>query len=252
MHVFATTPTVAFAKRKVSLRKYIPGKQNEQVCQPMKSGTAPHSGHFPLGQLLVANGQITLEQLEDALHRQAQSGRRLGDELVRAGHASKKQIDEGLLLQRKFIAYALAVSAGLAPLAPTNAMASPAAAMAVSAMVVANAKLRIEHQETQLTITAADVARGYVHVAGASRFSVQTNSRAGYSLQFSPIGSLFASVQVDGLSNPVRLGPDGGAIVQRGTVMAELSHELSFRFLLRADAQPGTYGWPLQMSVRAL
>lgn len=201
---------------------------------------------------MLANGAITRAQLEDALQRQAHSGRRLGVELVTAGHASRQQIDEGLRRQRKIIAYALAVSAGLAPLAPSIAMAKPTAVMAVTVMVIANTQLRTEHQETQLTITAADISRGYVDVAGASRFGVRTNSHAGYSIQFSPIGSLFASVQVGGLSNPVRLGPDGGSIVQRGTVTAELSHELSFRFVLRADALPGIYSWPLHMSVRAL
>ena len=218
----------------------------------MKAGTAPPNGHFALGHILVANGEITPAQLEEALHRQAHSGKRLGEELVCAGHASKKQIDEGLQLQRKIIAYALALSTGLVPLAPTVAMANPTAAVAVSAVVIANVKLRAVHQETQLTITAADVVRGYVDVASGSRFAVQTNSRTGYSMQFSPVGSLFASVQVDGLNHPVRFGPEGGTVVQRRTVAPDQAHDLSFRFVLQSDAQPGTYRWPLQMSVRAL
>ena len=220
--------------------------------QRRQSGIAPPSGKFTLGNILLANGDITRVQLKDALHRQTHSGRRLGAELITAGHASKKQIDDGLLLQRKIIAYALAVSVGLAPLAPTDAAAKPVAAMGVSATVIANAKLKTEHQETQLRITEADLARGYVEVAVASRFAVQTNSRSGYVMEFLPVGNLFTWVQVGGLANAARLGSEGGTIVQRGPLSPGLIHELSFRFVLQADAQTGTYPWPLHMSVRAL
>ncbi len=207
---------------------------------------------FTLGNILVAHGDITRLQLTEALSRQSHSGRPLGAELIKAGHASKKQIDDGLKQQRSIVAYALAVSAGLAPFVPTAVHPKPVATVAVSATVIARAKLHTAHQESHLRVTALDVARGYVDVAGASRFSVQTNSRSGYSLEFFPLGDIFATVWVGGLADAVQLASEGGTIVQRDPVAPLPMHELSFRFILRADALAGTYPWPLHMTVRAL
>jgi hypothetical protein len=233
------------------------GRERDVVVefQRREADALPDSGKHALGNILVANGQITRAQLEDALRRQTETGRRLGDELIKAGHANKLQVEGGLTLQRTFIACAVAVTVGLAPmavLAPSAQAAQKSAAMAVSVTVVTNAKMLTSFQAEQVSVTAADVARGYVEIAAASRFSVVTNSRSGYRLVFHPVGNLFESVQVGGLGNVVQLGPDGGAIVQRGPLPRNLEHELSFRFSLNPQTLPGNYPWPLQLSVRAL
>jgi hypothetical protein len=159
------------------------------------------------------------------------------------------------LLQKKLIAYALVLATALAPLTPIMPSAHAAkssAAMPVSVMVVASAKLRTSYQAKQIEISAADVARGQVEVPAASRFSVTTNRGSAYLMQFHPVGNIFESVHVDGLGNTVQLGADGGAIVQRGPQTQNQTHELSFRFNLHPDTTPGTYPWPLLLSVRAL
>jgi hypothetical protein len=71
-------------------------------------------------------------------------------------------------------------------------------------------------------------------------------------MEFYPVGEIFDSVQIGGLGSPVHIGADGGAILQRGQLLANFTHELSFRFMLRQDVVPGNYPWPLQLSVRAL
>ena len=210
------------------------------------------AGEFALGRILVANGQITRSQLATALRRQAATGRRLGEELITSGHASRSQVEHGLFVQRRLLAYALAVTVGLAPLAPRAEAAQRSAALAVSVTVIATAKLRTDYQTTQLHITAADIARGYIEVPAAWRFSVLTNSRSGYLMEFHPLAQFFDSVQVDGLGNVVQLGAEGGAIVQRGPLPPHRTHELSFRFGLRPDLRPGSYPWPLQLAVLAL
>jgi hypothetical protein len=214
----------------------------------------PKSRKVQLGTILVATGQITQAQLEDALRGQTASGRRLGDELVAGGQASTGQIERGLLLQRKPVAGALVVATLIAPLAltPITVQAGQSAVMQVSAVVIANIKVRTERQVAQLKITDADLARGYVDVPAASRFVVSTNSRTGYRMEFYPIGDLFESVQIEGLDNPARLGADGGTIVQRGAPHLNTTHELNYRFTLRAGVQPGNYQWPLLLSVRVL
>lgn len=207
-----------------------------------------------LGAILVETGQITRAQLKYALRRQAATGRRLGAELIEACQINKGQIEDGLLLQRKLVADALIMATMLAPLASTvpSAEAGQSASMQVSAAVIANTKVRTDYQAAQLKITGADVTRGYIDAPAASRFLVSTNSRSGYLMEFHPVGNLFESVQIEGLGNAVRLGADGGTIVQRAPLLPNMTHELSYRFILRPDAPSGSYQWPLLLSVRPL
>lgn len=216
---------------------------------------APSPNRFFLGNILVASGKITQIQLESALLSQNASGRRLGEELIFAGHLSQGQVEVGLRLQKKFIAYALVLTTGLTSVFPVMSLAQAAqssAAMQVSVRVVASAKLQTSYQAKQIEISAADVARGRVEAPAASRFSVLTHKGAAYSIQLDPVGHVFESVHVDGLGNAVQLGANGGAIVQRGPQATNLTHELSFRFILHPDTLPGTYPWPLLLSVRGL
>ena len=218
-------------------------------------GNAQPSVKLALGNILVASGQITREQLQTALAGQAGSGLRLGEELIAAGHAARVQVEAGLLLQKRLLGYALGLTVGLAPLVaalPGAQAAQGSAVLAVSARVIANARLQTHFQAMQLQVSAADRALGQVEVAAASRFSVTSNSRDGYRLEFHPVGDWFESVQVDGLGSTVTLGAEGGAIVQRGALPGERLHELSFRFKLRPGTEPAVYRWPLQLSVRAL
>jgi hypothetical protein len=216
---------------------------------------APDSKELALGNILVASGKITRKQLDGALQSQIASGLQLGEELIGAGHASRGQVEGGLLLQKKFIAYALVLATGLSPLSPivpSAVAAESSASIAVTVMVVANAKLNTIYQANQIEISAADIALGQVDVSAASRFSVTTNKGAGYLMQFHPVGEVFESVYVEGLGNTVHLGADGGAIVQRVHQTSNQMHELSFRFILNENTKPGIYPWPLSLSVRPL
>jgi hypothetical protein len=222
--------------------------------QRERVGALPVAGRLLLGDILVATGKITADQLAQALLRQVSTGRLLGDELIHVGHASRAHVDAALLLQRRLVRIALVAAAMLVPFvtAVPIAKAGQSASMQVSASVIVNAKLRSDHQAAQFAITEADVTRGYVDVPAASRFLVSTNSRAGYLLEFHALSNVFESVQITGLGNAVRLGAEGGDVVCRGPLPRENRHELNYRFSLRADAQPGSYPWPLQVSVRPL
>jgi hypothetical protein len=223
--------------------------------QSHHGGMAPAPNEFSLGNILVASGKITRDQLDSALLSQRASGLRLGEELIDAGHASRRQVEGGLLLQKKFIAYALVLASGLAPLSPIMPSAEAAqssAALSVSVMVVASVKLQTTYQAKQIEISAADVARGQVEVPAALRYSVVTNKGAGYLMQFHPVGNVFESVHVEGLGIDVQLGADGGAIVQRAPQVSNQTHELNFRFTLDPNTKVGIYPWPLILTVRAL
>jgi hypothetical protein len=221
--------------------------------QRRQAGAGPQADKLYLGRILVATGQITPSQLADALNRQARHGGRLGEALVAAGQATPAQVTHGLTLQRKLIVAALvaALSLASAPAVQEAHAAQKSTGLQVSATVIASAKLQMDHQQAQLSVTSADIARGYVDVPAGSRFSVATNSRTGYFVDFHPRVGVFTAVQIEGLGAPVQLGADGGTVTQSAEVSRNMPHELSYRFYLGPALGPGNYEWPLLLAVRA-
>lgn len=123
----------------------------------------------------------------------------------------------------------------------------------VTARIAPWVNLNLEYQQMQLTVTPADVARGYVEVSAASRFTVTTNNRAGYYLNFQPRAEIFRSVAISGPGVSIEIGAGGGTIIQGGAEngIARTLLELGYRFYLNEGVQPGSYSWPLSVSVSA-
>ncbi|WP_224981916.1 Ig-like domain-containing protein [Geomonas agri] len=61
---------------------------------------APSGTPLRLGELLVATGHITREQLERALAKQGQTGRKLGDVLVAEGYVRRSEVNHAVRLQK--------------------------------------------------------------------------------------------------------------------------------------------------------
>ena len=62
---------------------------------------------------------------------------------------------------------------------------------------------------------------------------------------------MFDQVHVKGLGTEIQIGPRGGWVPQpyaRDTV----TMDLSYRFVLSKDIQPGTYDWPLSLSAQSI
>ena len=221
--------------------------------QRRQGGAVRGPGKLNLGSILVATGQITREQLESALLRQARTHRRLGDELVVAGAASRGQVERGLSLQRKLVTCALNVALSLASTAAvTDADAGQAkASMQVSAIVVSWAPaMQVDYQAAQLTITPGDIARGYVEVPAASQFRITGGTRSSWLVDFFVRGRIFTSAQIEGFGGSAQIGADGGTLFLRNRSPDGVTR-LNYRFTLGPDVQPGSYQWPLAMSVRA-
>lgn len=72
------------------------------------SQDAVNDSPLRLGELLVATGQITREQLESALRRQAYSRSRLGEVLVEAGYVRPSRIRHGIRVQKMLVNAVLA------------------------------------------------------------------------------------------------------------------------------------------------
>jgi len=123
------------------------------------------------------------------------------------------------------------------------------AKLTVSARVLPYLQFNLLSQMSEITITEADIQRGYLDVRSASRLELKTNSTAGYLLAFE--GSLwpFKEVQIQGLANPVQLH-SGQAFVHQPSVKGKVTMDLSYRFILSEDTKPGSYSWPISISVQ--
>ena len=161
----------------------------------------------------------------------------------------------GPRVQDRLVSAALVAAVSLATGFPTQAEAagSITQTITVTARVAPWVKLNLEHQQMQLTVTPDDVARGYAEVSAASRFAVTTNNRAGYALIFQPHAAIFRSVEIHGLGVGVEIGAGGGTVIQSGAEngVARTLFELGYRFYLAEGVQPGSYFWPLSVSVSA-
>lgn len=203
-----------------------------------------------LGELLVDQGAITSEQLADALERQKTSGRRLGEELIHAGVVKRSVVNRALRMQRRIGVAAICTLA--VSTMQHDVEAGVRSQIQVSVTVPAQAISELQTQQPQITLSPADVARGYVDISVGSRLNVSANGRDGYAVDFFPRLTIFKAVQVRSASADARIGPEGGTMIVRGPHGRNMPLELSYRFELREQIPPGTYPWPLQLSVRPL
>lgn len=150
----------------------------------------------------------------------------------------------------------------LPSLALVAAMTAPAPAIAdgseakltVTATVLKRASLKILTQPSAVTVTAADIARGYVDLPVPAQVAIESNSASGYMLDFAYQAGFARQILVQGLSSEVQLGPGGGAVLQpaSGSGVTRTTLALGFRFVLSELAQQGVYSWPMQLSVTPL
>jgi len=161
-----------------------------------------------LGELLVAQGAITSQQLAEALERQKTSGRRLGEELIHAGVVKRSVVSRALRMQRRI---------GVA---------------AICTIAVSS----IQHD---------------VEAAARSQVQVSANNPEGYAVDFFPRVAIFKSVTVSSSSAKAHIGEEGGTMIVRGQHGHKMPLDLSYRFELHENLAPGTYAWPLAVSVRA-
>jgi len=205
-----------------------------------------------LGEILVAQGQITQAQLDAALASQRHSGRRLGEELIKAGYVKRSVVSRALRIQRRVTFAAMCSTLAVSTIAPAVDAAQAKSQIAVSAVVPAAALGQIVQQPAEITITDSDIARGYVDVVGGSQLRVTSNNPAGYVIDFFTRLPIFSSVRVTNAAGSADLGPEGGTIIERGQMGRNLPLALTYRFTLASSVQPGTYAWPLALNVRAL
>lgn len=149
---------------------------------------------------------------------------------------------QALLLLRST---ALAVLCFLAWMQPT--FAGESAVLVARASVKSYFAVRTASQPVTVTVSAGDVARGYVDVATPVKLEVEGNDPA-YAITFERSGATFQGAEVQGLGQRVQL--DSQAMLDwRGTGYRRNTLEFRFRLRLAAGAAAGDYAWPIQVSM---
>jgi len=123
--------------------------------------------------------------------------------------------------------------------------------IAVSARVLERTTMKVLHQKEKVVVTSQDILQGYLDVPVASSIAVRSNNPRGYLLLLeilSDAARYFDTVIARVNGKEVQLLTNGGYVTQP-FVRGEAKTEISYRFVLSKDAQPGTYRWPLAVSV---
>lgn len=116
----------------------------------------------------------------------------------------------------------------------------------VTAVVVDTVTVSSEYQAQTLQITGEDVARGYVEVRGGTRFAM-TLSRA-CTLDVRVTAASVESVRITSDNLTFTFGRDGGNM-PCGVRQSRRAANLDYRFQLEPNARPGTYAWPLLLTL---
>jgi hypothetical protein len=212
--------------------------------------TSPAPPAFNLGNILIASGQINREQLDAALEQQKNSTKKIGELLIDGGYLQQSQVDQGLHLQYLLVAAALGTVVAVCP--PVSAEAgSSSASLNATATVKSIARVKVLYQQPQMVITEKDIAMGYIEMQAASRLEVRNTSQSGYMILFEIQDGPFRDVLIRGLGTDLHIGQGNGWLVKPHVRGPELL-ELTYRFVLMADASPGAYPWPVQISAMAI
>ena len=160
-------------------------------------------------------------------------------------------VSRALRIQRRVVVSAITALAA-STIVPDIQAAALRGQIAVTAFVPAQTVAQLVQQPSEITITNADIARGYVEIPSASQLRVTSNNPAGYIVAFFNRLAIFTSVRISSAGGSADLGSDGGAIIERGRHGRDMLLNLSYRFNLAPQVEPGTYAWPLALRARPL
>jgi hypothetical protein len=214
-------------------------------------GGPQQAARLRLGQLLVETKKISYEQLQHALQKQRLSpNKKIGELLVEEGYVTHEEISHGLKLQRKLLTAALIAILSLcspaSPLIEHSKASSFHEQTPVTETAAAYARLKLVYQAPELVVTYADILRGYIEVKSASRIEIRSN--AFFFLRFDGLNKPFKEVKIRGFGKDIRVDTRGNSLFLQD-IRGFATFDLTYTFVLSEDAQPGTYAWPIEISV---
>jgi hypothetical protein len=105
--------------------------------------------------------------------------------------------------------------------------------------------LNVLYQTPELVITQADILQGYVEIKSASHIEIRSN--VFFFLRFSGLGEPFEEVFIRGFGKELLINK-GESSFFLPDVRGFATFELSYKFSLSGNAQPGTYAWPIKIT----
>jgi hypothetical protein len=225
-----------------------------QLQLQLQKQSVPTPAAIRIGDILVAGGHITREQLHESIEHQKNSNKKLGEILVDMGYVEQRHLEHGIRLQQMLVAAALSAVVSISTVDKAEAGQSgktSTATLHVSAVIKPVARVKVLYQQPQLEITSTHIAQGYIDVPHASRIEVRNNSTSGYLLSIENQGGPFRDVFVSGLGNEIQLNGGTGWILMSYSPVPR-TMEVSYRITLSGDAKPGSYPWPFQLSAMTI
>jgi hypothetical protein len=119
----------------------------------------------------------------------------------------------------------------------------------VTATIPERVVLETVEQPAQISISEADVERGYKDAS--ARYVVSQNTARGWMLRFAPRLGVARQVEIRGLHGAVVLRDQGVDVFRPGGSGRE-QLALDFRFVLDAGVPPGTYDLPVHVAATPL
>lgn len=222
--------------------------------QQMEKRAVPVPAAIRIGEILVAGGHLTREQLNDSIQHQKNSDKKLGEILVEKGYVKQRHIEHSIRLQQMLVTAALGTVISISSVDKSEAGSLgnvSTATLQVSATIKPSAQVKVLYQNPQIDITSKDIAQGYIEIPNASRIEVRNNCPSGYLLTIENQGGPFRNIFVSGLGNEIQLQGNSGWILMSYAPMPK-TLDVSFRMTLSADARPGPYPWPFQLSAMVI
>lgn len=221
-------------------------------------GAKVHPPGMRLGDLLLAAGLISKAALEKALAMQKQVDRRLGDVLVELKVISREVLDEFLAIQKRLLVTAVIVTVGVSAIGfvPEAQASGNTAQIQVRATVLKHTAVKSVSHPAAVTVTKADIDRGFVDVQSHSAIAIKTNSQEGYLLNFmsnvAGVRPVVTNMIGDAAQAHVSMS-DAGVIVKIPVAgMTEVMHQLQWRLMLDRSVTPGQYDWPVNVQVNPI
>jgi hypothetical protein len=110
-------------------------------------------------------------------------------------------------------------------------------------------RLNLAGQPRAITVTQSDVERGEVVVRG-THVEMVGNDRRGFRVRTELTHAAFTGLALNGLANPIEAQERVAVVWMRPTIgRPAAAAEVEYRFRLAADAAPGQYPWPLQLTL---
>ena len=114
-------------------------------------------------------------------------------------------------------------------------------------------QMRLLGHPAALQLSAEDIARGDIRVSGAS-LDLLVNDRLGYFVRAELAAGAFSAVKIVGLPSPVVATP-AGTLIRMDSMVGKpkpAPMPLEYELQIAPDAQPGTYAWPVRLSLQQL